>query len=423
MRQKDFFSIAVVDTVFVAAGAAVGLAALLLVHLLPVEPIREHIYGSLGMIEKEFTDEKIVEGFEATLTGNFTDCIMLEHAVYESEDHSLLEQALHMYRGETCSTEEWWPGYSLKDYLEGVPQPREVDYARYWHGYLLILKPLLSVTSVNTIRLLNSAMQLFAVGCVVIGFCKKKEYLLAEGFLISIPFLYFISTYASLSLSVCLYIMLIGIGIQLRFDDVLKKKNIYHIFFLAIGMATAYFDFLTYPLITLTYPLCVYLYLHDRGLAGNVRKMICYSVQWLGGYLGLWASKWILTDLLTGNSTIKDALGTLMVRTHSAEGYSRSGGFLWVVIKNIKAYGNWCYVILAIIMLLIIVRRISAVQPSRGISFFLVMLYPFVWFFVTQNHSEQHWQFTCRILAGGVFAGFMGCLKCFGADRGPDKDI
>ena len=123
-------------------GVLIGFAALLLVHLIPVEPMREHVYWSLGMIEKEFTNEVIVEGYNATLTGNFTDSLMLEHAVYFNEEHSILEQALLMYRGETyydeSDPEGWWPGQSLKDYVEGVPQPREVTYSRYWHGYLVV---------------------------------------------------------------------------------------------------------------------------------------------------------------------------------------------------------------------------------------------------------------------------------------------
>lgn len=67
----------VVNIGLVIAGSVVGLVALLLVHLLPVGPIQEHVYWSLEMIEKEFTDETVVEGYKATLTSNFTDCLML----------------------------------------------------------------------------------------------------------------------------------------------------------------------------------------------------------------------------------------------------------------------------------------------------------------------------------------------------------
>lgn len=69
---------------------------------------------------------------------------MLEHAVYNDESHSILEQILHMYRGESfynvVARMFGIPGESLKDYLSGGNQPREVEYARYWHGYLILLE-------------------------------------------------------------------------------------------------------------------------------------------------------------------------------------------------------------------------------------------------------------------------------------------
>lgn len=421
------------DLLLIIAGTVAGFVALLLVHLLPLEPVREHVYGSLPMIEKEFEDEILVEGYRATLTGNFTDCLMLEHAVYKSEGHSLPEQILHMYRSESCEQGNgWWPGYSLKDYLENVTQSREVEYARYWHGYLVILKPLLMLTSFNTIRLLNSAIQLLLAGCVVMGFCRKGASTLAMAFLLSMPFLFFVSTYASLSLSICFYVMTISVLSQIRFDSFFCKKNLYGEFFLIVGMATSYFDFLTYPLITLGFPLCVYLYLHGEAIGCALCKICKYSLQWFLGYMGLWAAKWLLTDLLTDSSTIRDAVNTLITRTDSADGYSRITGFRGVLWKNIQPYSNWCYVILAgiaITTLLLLIKkwRVKRENVKTVIPFVFLALYPIAWFFITQNHSEQHWQYTCRIFACSVFALYAGCAKAVQksdkSKTGEDNDL
>lgn len=431
MKGKTIFVTAMRDAGLIAAGAVLGLIALLLVHLLPTDPMREHVYWSLEMIEKEFEDEILVEGYTATLTGSFTDCLMLEHAIYESEEHGVLEQTLKMYRSESCAEQDGWePGRSLKDYLERIPQAQEVEYSRYWHGYLLALKPLLFLTTFNTIRLLNSAVQLFLAGCVAIGFCKKKAYLPAKFFLLSLPFLFFVSTYASLSLSICYYVMTIALLIQLKYDECFDRKGIYGEFFLITGMAACYFDFLTYPVITLVYPLCVYLYFHGRTLGGNIRKMFDYSVRWFCGYIGLWAAKWLLTDLLTGSSTVRDALYNLVVRTGSAEGYSRLQGFAHVILENMKVYGNWCYAMLVVVILILLAVEMVRSRGRRksfrqGVPYILLALYPFAWFFVTENHSEQHWQFTCRILAGSVFAILAGAAKVFGRveDDTEEKDI
>lgn len=424
METKNFFVVVLKNAGLIVLGAVLGLIALLLVHMLPTAPMRKNVSKSLGMIEREFSNGTVIEGFEATLTGSFTDCMMLEYAIYASEDHSILEQVLNMYRRESSTfDDEWWPAYSLRDYLEGIPQPKEIEYSRYWHGYLLVLKPLLLLASFNQIRLLNAAIQLLLAGCVLICFCREKAYPLAMGFLMSLPFLFFISTYASLSLSICFYIMIIAILVQIKYGGNFDKKGLYGEFFLMVGMVTAYFDFLTYPLVTLVYPLCVYLYFYGKGLRSNIGRMISYSVRWFCGYMGLWMSKWVLADLLTDSSAIKDALHTLLARTDSAEGYSRMNGFFIVLFQNFKAYTNWCFVVIVGILAVVLLRGIVKMtggggKLKAGIPYIILALYPFIWFFFTQNHSKEHWQYTCRILSCSVFAGLVGWAKMCKRDEG-----
>ena len=74
MNKKAIFHTIIKDSVLVFLGAVLGLIALLLVHLLPTDPMRKHVYWSLDMIEKEFEDEILIEGYLPTLTGNFTGC-------------------------------------------------------------------------------------------------------------------------------------------------------------------------------------------------------------------------------------------------------------------------------------------------------------------------------------------------------------
>lgn len=396
----------------------VGLLLMLLVHLLPTEPMRQNVYWSMGMIEAEFDNGVIIDGYPATLTGNFTDCLMLEYAIYSNEAHSVTEQVLHMYRTETYNNEAnptgWWPGYSLKDYVEGTDQPREVEYGRYWHGYLVILKPLLLCTSFNTIRLLNAALQLILAGCIVIEYTKKNSEILAKAFLISLPFMFFISTFSSLSLSICFYLLAFALLVQVKYDKKLFDKKLYYEYFMLVGVFTAYFDFLTYPLITLAFPLAVYLFWHGKGLKDSIKKIFFASVEWFVGYIGMWASKWILCDLFTDSATIKDALLTISARTGNAAEGSGLIGYVEVIKQNMLPFMNWCYfiiIIFAVVILLINIikggcKKLNA-RIVQGIPFLLIALMPFVWYFATQNHSMEHWQYTCRILSITVFAGII----------------
>ncbi|MBE5851922.1 MAG: hypothetical protein E7299_03075 [Lachnospiraceae bacterium] len=423
--MKEYMSAVKKHITILLMGSILGLLALLVVHFIPIQQIRENVFWSIDTIEKEFEDQVMIDGYNATLTGNFTDCLMLEHAVYSHDNHSVLEQVLHMYRAESYYDENnedgWWPGQSLKDYLNNVSQPREVTYGRYWHGYLVILKPLLWLTSFNTIRLFNAALQLILVGFVAIELCKKGADSLAKAFVVSLPFMFFVSSFASLSLSICLYIMLMSVWMLLRCEEWLKEKKRYQIFFLVIGMVTSYFDFLTYPLVTLTYPLCVFLYFSQASpKKSHLRKMFICSAEWFIGYGGMWAMKWILSDLLTDSNIIIDAFLTVFVRTQSAENTTRFKGFFSVLAENVQVYFNWGFLLIAIAIVLYFLIEIfrkgmkaETLPLSKGCCFFLLACYPYAWYFIMQNHSEQHWQFTCRLVSITIFAGFTGMIRIF----------
>lgn len=405
--------------ILLIGGALAGLLALILVYCIPTEPMEEHIYQSLPMLEKEFVSSELIDGYPGSLTGSFTDCLMLENAVYQSHEHTMLEQILFMYRGESGMGDGWATGYSLTDYIEGIEQPREVEYARYWHGYLVVLKPLLFLTTFNALRIMSSAFQLILVGMIVIGLCRRKEEFLGMAFLVSMPFLYYFGLYASLSLSICFYIMAGLMLMQLKWDEGLRKHGWYGEFFLIAGMLTSYFDFLTYPLITLAFPLCVCLYLDKDGANKGLKRLVGYSMEWGVGYLGLWVLKWVLADILTGGSVIKVGLDAILERADVAASEStRMGGFFFVLRQNMSAYFNWGFYLLGLGIAVWLIRTILKKKKEitkktfcEGMVLLAVALYPLIWFFFTQNHSDEHWIFTFKILAVTVFACICGVGK------------
>lgn len=427
-NRKKILKGIVVHLTILTGGAVIGLLALILAYAIPVSPMREHISQSLPMLKREFDFSELIVGYPASLTGNFTDCLMLEHAVYQSDERSVLEQILYMYRGESSTGDGWAPGKSLADHIEGIPQPREVEYARYWHGYLVVLKPLIFLTNLNTIRIMASSIQLILVAMIVMACGRRGEYFLGKAFLVSIPFLYYFGLYASLSLSICFYLMTGLVLVQLKWDAGMRKHEWYGRFFLIAGMMTAYFDFLTYPLVTLGFPLCVYLYLDKSAITHSLKNLLGYSAEWGGGYLGLWALKWVLTDILAKGSTIKDGLQTILARTDTAAGNSRMAGFFAVTGQNAGQFFNWGFYLLVFgifIWLCCIIckrrKRLAKGTLREGMGLFLVALYPFIWFFFIQNHSEEHWMYTCKILAVTVFAGICGVGKICGCTAGSEQ--
>ena len=170
-------------------------------------------------------------------------------------------------------------------------------------------------------------------------------------------------------------------------------------------------DFLTYPIITLVYPLAIYFVFHGGTLLQNIKKMLIYSVEWGLGYVFMWASKWILTDIFTEINTIKNAFDTVAMRTQSVDNSSRTEGFFNVFALHIKPYINWCYILIALVIVIGLAIKICRKRNVKFISnlkksvvYMVIALFPFCWILVIQNHSVYHWQFTCRILSATVFA-------------------
>lgn len=400
-------------------GGLLGTLLLWLVFLLPTETMQLHIYQSLPILESEFEESQVISGYEATLTGNFTDCLMLENAIYQSPEHSLYEQMMMMYRGESSEGSGWATGESLVRLLEGGNMAREVDYARYWHGYLVFLKPLLLFTNLQNIRMANAMLQSLLL-CVFVGMCfRRGQGKLGVIFGIAQCFLYPFTMYFSLSLSICYYLLMVAVLVQITWHETFRKRVWYPYFFLIAGMCTSYFDFLTYPLVTLGFPLGILFVLSEENWKQQIKQMAGYSLLWGVGYLGMWAQKWLITDITLQTGTIKDALLTLGERTGTVSEVSALQGYFQVLQENLGHFGNKAFLFLLcgtaawLTMGFIrnkIKRKAIHQKPITGITeaipFIILSLFPFGWFLVTQNHSMEHGIFTCKIISISVFAFF-----------------
>ena len=395
---------------------AVGFVLLLLVHLLPTGPIKSNVISSKDSIIAEGQDELVIDDYNATLTGNFTDCIMLQLSIYDG-GHSVLDQAMNLYRNEVGNEEEWCPGLSLVDYLNGSPTRLEVAYPRYWHGYLVFLKPLLLFTSFNSIRLINAGLQLILLAASLILFAKKGHSKLAFSFAASLPFMFFFSSFASLSLSICIYIILAEMLLTALFNEKLSENEGYMTFFLVAGCATAYFDFLTFPLATLAFPLIAFLAHNEGGMKKTYLSILKYSLTWGIGYVFMWASKWVIALIFTGKNTVSDAVNTISARTSATDG-GRIAGYIKVLKNNITPFANRAFALLilllgVVVLVLIIKKGFNKYFDgfAQRIPVLLIGLIPFAWYFVASNHSFEHAAFTCRNLAIFVFAIVFALIK------------
>lgn len=290
-------------------------------------------------------------------------------------------------------------------------------YGRYWHGYIVILRPLMHFIDYWDYRILNSFLQLALL--VFISFSvwdrlKDKKYIIAlwSSYFLLMP----IALFMSLQYSPCFYIAFGGIAFAVRKKDYLREKQRYFYFFLILGMLTTYFDLLTYPLVTWGLPLLWWLVStgDDYGASERFRKTVFTGIGWIVGYGGFWAMKWVVASLILGRNMVTSAIEQIFLRTGDVTPLTKS--LLHAYERWESIYANWrhyqyslyCIIIIAWMLwaLYHIVRRRWKLKLSSA-PYLLIALSPMVWYIVLSNHTTIHHLFTHRIYVVGILAFIM----------------
>ena len=280
------------------------------------------------------------------------------------------------------------------------------EYTRYWHGYLIFLRPLLTFMNIENIRNLLFALVLLLSFIVFFLIVKKLNFITAIIYLVSFLSVNLYVICNAMNEIITFLIALIAMAVILLKNG--KFKNPASTF-LVIGMCTSFFDLLTTPLVTLglTLPLYVLLNVKDKDKKLYI-DCIKICIAWAIGYGLCWALKWVITDITLNRNIISNAIKQIMIRTGSIIG----AGYLAVLMVNFEQLGQvFIKVFIAIIAFFAILgvakevyikkhkkEQTEKIQLPKVCIFVILALFPFVWYFALQNHSYIHSFFTYGIL-------------------------
>ncbi|WP_099467048.1 hypothetical protein [Konateibacter massiliensis] len=384
-----------------------GFVLLFFSHLLPSERIALHVRESGSVLQTETDYWVITHGDISSTLDNFTDAIMLLSAGYTG-DGSLLEKTVYNYRiyekgatkGESCLVCGILTGDSLRVHT----------YEWYWQGFQTVLKPLLLFFNLTEIRNLNMFVIISSIVliCLLLHHRKKTAYILP--YITALCFLNLGTIFMSLQYSTIFHLASVSMIVMLLFYNNDKFRLHIWMYFMIIGMCTSYFDFLTYPIMVLGFSLILYFILsEEEKLIPAIGKAAGFSSLWFIGYLGMWASKWILASLVTGTNQISKGLSKFQERSSNTIGET---SFTWVeMMQNMKSYlenGVTLYLVAALLFasLLFILITKSYRQKNKWITSLMLLgisVYPFIWYTIAANHSMQHSFFTFKSMAVFVF--------------------
>lgn len=417
MTRKSFGKAGLKCFVCLLLSILAGILLITCVYILPTGRMLTQADRSLPIFENEGTSFCWAPEERSARLDGFTDAIMLQTAVYV-RDADPLKAAMQNDRMEFTEG-KLDPAGSLKQYVYGNRSGYVVSYARYWHGYLLFLKPLLLFFSLSDIRMMNAAFQLIlAAGVLLLAF-RKQGLRLALPMGLALLVINPISTALSMQFSSIYYLTLLGLLIMLLTESWDRPWG--YLVFLFLGIGTAFFDFLTYPACAVGTCLALQALMSRADGKTRLLKTIGSGAAWAFGYGGMWSGKWLAASLITGNSVMRDAVEQAKYRSGgevtAAEG-GVSATFGAVLGRNLGVLANPAAAILVLALLgllvwLLVTKRCRfAVERASLLSLAVAFAVPFVWYFLLRNHSMVHCWMTYRNLSAAVFA-LSGGL-CFG---------
>lgn len=398
---------------------------LLIVSLIPSSKIKENVSESADYLLECGQKEEVDMKFKKVYLFHYTNALMINTAYSIDSAHPVeslltarknyipgitkkiyektpkdLQSASKYYdenvdRGASFQTQELWDTVNENDLDESF------EYARYWHGYLTYLRPLLLIFNYYQISIF--IVILFLILVTINAYLLFKKIGIKS--MIALIFSYictdvFIAATSLNEITCFIVAEIASIYILAQNGNI---KNIGILFFI-IGSVTNFVDFLTNPIITYGFPVLTYFLVFQKNNEYSLKEIILIyvktSILWFIGYAMTWFSKWLITDLILNREIISNAFEQIKYRTDiNQEGYDylilRLKTFLSVpIIRTIE-----------VIFAIWFIKNLKNVKYTyKSISYTIGIFIPLVWYAVLLEHSYVHTFFTYRNLSVAIFA-------------------
>ena len=413
--MKKHIPLPLLFVLIIIASIIIGVLALWAAYTIPVEPMQNNMISSAAIFEKEGLYPNY-PSWAYSVLDNWTDAIMLQEAAFKNNLSPLVE-SMAVSRS-NCNT--GIPTDSIvNQYLYGQWSDWSETYERYWHGYLIFLKPLLLITDYSGLRILNTVLEigfLFLISYLLWA-NKRSSYIVP--YLLSVFCIRLLAIINCLGFSLVYYIFSISVVILLIFS--LRNVSIrsYYILFLLIGISTAYFDVLAWPIATFGIPAAFYLCLNmSSDLKNDMKNLIILGISWFIGYSFMWAGKWLAGTVITGTNYFASALSQISEVTGTDKNFT----YGYVVYNSLRDFVLNPAIILTLLyaayLIISIVLNLKKGTPDKPIIrnsiilFGLLCIFPFFYMYVMKRHvGIHHFLFENKVLMITTFSGLCMLTK------------
>lgn len=380
---------------------------IIIVFIIPTVSIKQNIAASAKQIQKEGLWFQPF-GFYLFQIDNMTDCLMMNINACADSDHPVeaamtAKYVLQSHNNNNKRIYKNLINNTLDISTNEYDKSTEMNsYARYWHGYQIILRPLLTFLNYNQIRILNYIIFTVLMVITIIMLYKTSGKIYALTFFATMVISNIMIVPLAIQFSICFYISMIAMLVFLIRPELSYNNEKTAIIFFITGAITSYMDFLTTPLLTLGFPLIVTTSIAAKQ-NNKIKNIAMKSISWFSGYTLLWASKWIIAWILTGENVIYSAINSAQLRIGNTIVFGgnemQMDEFFNIITKKISLIINPLLILFIIFVLIIIIATYFYKNRQRIKEegwLITIALMPLLWFIVMKNHSLQHIFFTWR---------------------------
>ena len=386
---------------------AVFFVSMTLVYCIPTSWIQENVEKSIEVLEGE---------------GEYPMYFFYRHsAIIDIHTDKLMYESLIQNR----------------DYYNPIQAAMSINqYPRYWHGYQVLLRPLTVVFQVQELRYLGMLTFHLLFFWSAWLMAKKTKPLYAMFYVLTVASGYVVFLPVCFQFLTTFLVLFVSLIVLLRRYD--KNKPLpavkWMLYFFVVGMVENFFDFLTYPILTLGIPLVLLLWLRVRDeqadFRGNFWFMFKASLSWFFGYALTWISKWLLSAAILGVRYFWRTMSVVQYRLEGSE--EEPLDRIGTIQRNLKAWLNvqdggvisWSKIALLILIVAVVLIIWRKLKDWKAVGAYLPILfvaaYPYIWYLVMSNHSQIHYWYTYRAQLVALFAGLV-FLAAILRERKPEE--
>ena len=378
---------------------SIGSFLLLTAGLLPQKRVETNVLNSFNQIEAELVaSEPGIMDYDnwACRLDVYTDLLIIDQSYYMNT----LENPASVFTNSQFIGDV----YTLHTAIEQHQDPNET-YARYWGGFRVTVRLLLTFFNYTQIRRIISIVFILLAGGIAMHLhTRTKSIASSFAFLLTLGLLYPSIITATLQYSCCFLIAMAGILLLPKRE---YKYLTYSMYFFILGAMTQFFDFYTTPILTFGFPMLALLFINQQEHPQlSAKQMFRLSGRgfagWLAGYILMWIGKLSLTTIFTELNALGDGFSSAFDRIFYSNGnvsgsiIYRMGLVLWRVF--IRVFDKPIYILVAAIgvfvvwLLLFIIRKKTKKDLESSAVYLAVACLPLVWFvFVSGPTIQASW--------------------------------